>query len=446
MGVIPKSTPGEFRIIQDLSFPRNQPNKSSVNDDINTDDFQCDWGTFAACVLLVIAAPVGAEASVNDVEKAFRIIPVYPLDQPHLVVMWDGLLYLDHCTAFGTASSPGLFGRVADAGVRIFKRHGIQDVIKWVDDFVFWRYPSSTSTDGTHSYSYNESLIFNVAENLGLPWSRAKHTPFASTFTYNGFLWDIPARTVQLPPAKKKKYLARLSQWNSSHLVSIRETEQLVGTLNHCCLALPSGRSHLASLYRLSSKLSHCSSTFVRLPIPATVQTDISWWQHTLSAPFCGHTLTVPPPATDLTIFVDASTSWGVGLVINNRWTAWYLLSGWKSDGRDIGWAEMVAVELALCYLVAKGVSNVSIQLHSDNQGVVGALKAGFSRSHQQNHVLQRIVALFASSGIWADTVYVPTTDNVADGPSRGVFPPPSYKLPTVFSVSNHLAPYLRQA
>lgn len=445
MGAIPKSTPGEWRIIQDLSFPRSDPLLMSVNAEIDATDFQCDWGTFVSCVLLIINAPPGTEASVNDVEKAFRIIPVHPGDQPHLAVSWNSQIFLDHCTAFGAASSPGIFGRVADACVRIFKHHGVQEVIKWVDDFVFWRYPISQDSDGTYVYSYSETLIFSIADHLGWPWSQAKHTPFADTFTYNGFDWSISSRTVQLPSAKKTKYLARLASWTSGAAQNTKEAESLIGTLNHCCLAIPEGRSRLPALYRFRAHLSHTANPFVRLPIPSLVLSDLAWWTRTLSQPFCGSTLYIPPLATGLDIFVDASTSWGIGLVINGRWMAWYLRSGWRSEGRNIGWAEMVAVELAIRYLIAEGYENTRVCIQSDNQGVIGALQAGYSRSSQQNQVLQRIVDLFASSGVWADTTYVHTSCNLADGPSRGIFPV-AEKLPQHFTLPACLTTFVRRA
>lgn len=55
-------------------------------------------------------------------------------------------------------------------------------------------------------------------------------------------------------------------------------------------------------------------------------------------------------------ISVDASTSWGIVLVIDGQWQAWQLVPGWKSDGRDIGWAEMVAIEFVTHTVVAMGL------------------------------------------------------------------------------------------
>lgn len=126
-------------------------------------------------------------------------------------------------------------------------------------------------------------------------------------------------------------------------------------------------------------------------------------------------------PARDMGAFFDASTGWGIGLVLAGEWDHWRLRPGWKSDGRDIGWAEMVAVELGLLALAEAGVSNAHIVLHSDNKGVVGALDAGKSRGAQANRVLQRIVALMMKLDVWLTLEWVASAANPADAPSRGL-------------------------
>ena len=53
-----------------------------------------------------------------------------------------GLIHLDPVLNFRASPSPGIFGRVADAMVRILISQGIEAVIKWVDNFIFLCYPS----------------------------------------------------------------------------------------------------------------------------------------------------------------------------------------------------------------------------------------------------------------------------------------------------------------
>jgi hypothetical protein len=72
-----------------------------VNSEINSDDFPCNWGSFTEMFFLVGRAPPGTQASIYDVEGAFRCVPMRPEDQRHVVIMWMALLYIDHCFCFG---------------------------------------------------------------------------------------------------------------------------------------------------------------------------------------------------------------------------------------------------------------------------------------------------------------------------------------------------------
>lgn len=179
-----------------------------------------------------------------------------------------------------------------------------------------------------------------------------------------------------------------------------------------------SGR--LAGLYQFRAQFGQTRNTFVKLKPTARALQDAKWWLSRLSLDFCGRTIQVIPPEEDIQLFVDASSSWGIGLVVGERWRAWRLAEDWKSEGRDIGWAEMVAVELAVRWLAELGFQGRHVLIRSDNAGVVGALKAGFSRSTQQNRVLQRIVEKLLEEQFWVSTIWVASADNLADGPSRG--------------------------
>ena len=77
--------------------------------------------------------------------------------------------------------------------------------------------------------------------------------------------------------------------------------------------------------------------------------------------------------------WVDASSSWGVGLVFDGTWDAWKFSPGWDSDGRYIGWAEIVAIELGLLFAVHCGYTDTHFLIKSDNQGVILTIEGFYS-------------------------------------------------------------------
>ena len=443
LGSVPKSLDSiERRIVQDLSFPRNDPTRSSVNDQIDIEDFRCDWGTFNQIRTIVINAPAGSEAATLDVDAAFRCCPITPSQQRNFIVCWEDSYFIDHNAPFGATSAGGVFGRVADAKSAILDSVGLGPAKNWVDDFVFFRFPLVPSLEPP-IFSYSLSDIYSVAKRLGWPWKESKTRPFAPEFKYLGFIWSLPDKTVQIPESKKLRYLLKLEPWRDGQKFSRKDTESVLGTLVHCSLAVPDGRSRLPSISRFAASFNHFSSSFVRRSPNPSVIADIQWWRSRLSANFCGSTLSDPPPVSTVEFWVDASSSWGIGIVFDSWWDAWRLTPGWNTDGRNIGWAEFVAIELGLLFAVHKGFSNIHFLIKSDNQGVIHAIEGGKSRSPEQNTVLQRITHLLTQHRFWISSLYVPSLDNLADPPSRGLPALNRLHSPLSFTLPDRLQPFL---
>ena len=91
LGVIPKKTPGEFRLIHHLSYPGG----SSVNDGISPEFSSVRYATITDAIRHIRAAGTGCFLSKTDIKNAFRIIPVHPSDYNLLVIQWRGQYYFD---------------------------------------------------------------------------------------------------------------------------------------------------------------------------------------------------------------------------------------------------------------------------------------------------------------------------------------------------------------
>ena len=78
LGLVPKPHSSTFRLVQDWSFPRNDPDTQSVNSFINSDDFPTEWGTFSAASELILSLPPGCSSATFDISSAYRLVPVRP--------------------------------------------------------------------------------------------------------------------------------------------------------------------------------------------------------------------------------------------------------------------------------------------------------------------------------------------------------------------------------
>jgi len=103
---------------------------------------------------------------------------------------------------------------------------------------------TSTSPHSPHDalFAYCMADINGVSLELGIPWEKKKDVPFQNVFPFTSFSWNISAKTVSLPDAKKTKYLAMIEEWNSSAMHTLTETCKLYGKLLHACQIVPKGK------------------------------------------------------------------------------------------------------------------------------------------------------------------------------------------------------------
>lgn len=446
LSVVDKAgAPGKYRLVQNCSY-RNELGVS-VNMWIDPDDFPTEWGTAAEFAEIVATCAPGSQACSLDVDSAFRNIPIHPNHKPWLVIQVEnGSFYIDHVCPFGIASGCGLQGCIMDAIVDILAARGIHLTKKWVDDLSNVREPTGIDANGAWIYSHGVQDIFDVTAPLGVPWKAAKCFDYAFSVIYLGFLWDLPARTVSLPEEKRVRYLAKvealLAVIDAGKQVTYSDAMSVNGTLSHIAFVYPQGRAYLTSLSAFTAKFP--SRLALRWP-PHSLVSDLRWWLDTLRAPGVYRSLTPRGELRDLGISVDASTSWGVGVVIGGKVDAWKLRSGWKSERRDIGWAEMVAVELAVRHVEGMGLRDCDILVLSDNMGVVGAFTRGRSRNYQVNASIRRAAVIAMSLNIRFVVNYVSTDANVADPVSRGKSDPSAARLPLI-ALPEELLPFLDHA
>ena len=147
------------------------------------------------------------------------------------------------------------------------------------------------------------------------------------------------------------------------------------------------------------------------------------WWKSILSTPGGSRSL-IPHCAIDPDIWVNASSSWGIGLVVGKRWSAWHLLPGWNLNDRDIGWAESVALKLAVLWLVEQKYSDCEITVRGDKTGVIGAFNKACSHNTSQNAMIHRIASCLIPFNTSIVLVYVTSLENRADSVSHSILGP----------------------
>jgi hypothetical protein len=147
--------------------------------------------------------------------------------------------------------------------------------------------------------------------------------------------------------------------------------------------------------------------------------TDLRWWLTELEKPYVYRELKLRGAIQDLGIYVDASTSWGIGIIVQGRWASFKLRPDWKKEGRDICWLETLALELLFYFLEAMDLKDVHLLIHSDNQGAIGALDKGRSPNYHINLSIRRLYTVLVPQFITPLRKFVPSEDNPADSIPR---------------------------
>jgi hypothetical protein len=477
LSLVPKpGKPGKFRAVH--NFSHSTKSFSSINSGINAEDYPCTWGTFEVVCLSISRLPPGSQASVRDVATAYRTIPANYTQWPGLVIRLESNASDDNFAIntnnnFGLTSAGGVYGLVADAGADILRANGIGPLSKWVDDHIFFRIPRThlelynanraqwqreiqanggqirngsrlwyrgkVMPDGAHEefdedcstrlrifasedceYAYKDSDIDSISNGLGIVWETSKTVPFNFSIPYLGFIWDLKDRTVTIPDSKKHKYLAAVEEWEKRPTHVLLEVQKLYGKLLHATLVVPAGRAYLTSLETMLGIFR--DRPFMPRTPPRHTPADLKWWKHLLQRPIISRPIPKPMPIVDFEAYSDASSGVGIAITIGEEWRAWILVPGWKSGGRDIGWAEAVGFEFLVRYLTLRTSAGTHIKVYGDNLGVVEGWWNGRSRNRQINTIFRRIHEMSHQHDCTIHTRYVPSEQNPADGPSRGIY------------------------
>ena len=226
-----------------------------------------------------------------------------------------------------------------------------------------------------------------ISTRLGVPWERSKDIPFQSVVPFIGFDWDLDNKRVTLQEKKKKKYLGALEEWRRRATHTLDDVQSLYGKLLHTCLVVPEGRAYLTKLEKMLA-IFHDAPHKPQHP-PRSTDSDLLWWLRTLSKPALCREVPGAFEVIDVQAYSDASSSWGIGVVIRNQWRAWTLKPGWNVDGRDITWAEAVGMELLIREVLREAPRGAKFKIYGDNRGVVEGWWSGRSRNTQANEIFK---------------------------------------------------------
>ena len=281
LALIPKSgQPGKFRLITNLSSPLNR----SVNDGIDPNLCSLKYAGIDQAILFLRQLGQGTLLAKIDLQNAYRMVPVHPLDQHLTGIKWNNTTYRDTALSFGLRSAPKIFTAVADALAWAMLTNGAANFLHYLDDFLFMGPAGNSST------KCSLQIALETCEQVGFPVSNKQTVHPTHKLTFLGIEIDTVAGTLALPPDKLLRLRALLLEWQDRRAAKKKDLLSLLGHLSHASTVVRPGRVFVRHLIDAST-LATAPHHLVRLS--QQYRADLTWWLE--FGPDLGWTLAMAP-------------------------------------------------------------------------------------------------------------------------------------------------------
>lgn len=408
IGVVPKRTPGEFRLIQHLSSPRG----SSVNDSIDKDECNVSYTSFDRAVDMIGKLGLKSFMGKADIKSAFRLLPVHPVDFDLLGMCIDGKFYYDRCMPMGCAISCAMFERFSSFLEDCCRRIAVtEQVLHYLDDFFF----------AASSFEECQRIMLcfqNMCKDFGVPLALEKTEGPTRVITYLGLEIDTKLCQVKVPADKLEALSCMICNFSTKSKLTLRQLQSLIGSLNFVCKAVGPGRAFLRRLIDMTRGV---SQPHHRIRLTSGAKADLAAWEAFLEH-FNGTVMFADNVWRDnncLQFYTDAAASIGLGIYFEGCWAQ----AKWPEYVREANFSIAVLELLPIVvgvHLWGDRLNGKRVTFWSDNQSVVAVINKQSSNCKIIMRLIRHFVVLCLRWNIWFKAMYVPGhTNEIADSLSR---------------------------
>lgn len=367
LGLVPKKTSGQHRMIHDLSYPKWG---QSVNSTISPGSATVQYELLDDAINILHKVGRGALVAKADIEAAFRLIPLHPNSYHLTGFSWEGLYYFDRALPFGASTSCATFEKFSTALQWILQHHfQVPHVSHIIDDFMFFG-PANTKV--THR---SLQKFFILAEDLGIPVKQDKTVLPSTRVELHGIQVDTVDWTLTLPEDKKTEALAKIASIRKKQKTTLQELQSLIGTLNFATKVIVPGRAFLRRLIDLTVNVRNSTH---HIHLNSAARADLQAWSIFLEH-FNGKYMISDPswlPASAIKLHV-ASGPDGFAVVFGRRWAR----SRWNPT-----YSKYPATPNILCPITvairlwANDLANHNLQIYSESQDCSTAINSSTSK------------------------------------------------------------------
>lgn len=400
LGLVPKKSPGEFRLIHHLSYPEG----NSINSNIPQEFCTVQYQSIDTAIAIIKQLGKGALLAKTDIENAYKQVPIHPEDYELLGFMVDEKFYYDKTLPFGLSYSCNLFEKFSTAIQWILEnKFSVTHCVHILDDFLFVGPPRSSTC-------YSALMAFyTLARDIGLPIKAEKTVYPTTTLTFLGLELDTLKFEVRLPTDKLESMKSEIRKFQNKTTASLQELQSLIGLLNFACRVVPPGRPFLRRIINLTIGLQKPKQQ-KRLDNEAIA--DLKAWAIFLEN-FNGKAFFpsgISHSSSSLHLFTDASNI-GFGCTFGRKWFFGKFEPQWLNY--HISVREFLPIVIAF-ETWGSTFQNSSVVLHCDNSAVVQVINKTSSKDTNLMILMRRLMVLSLKNNIHFSARHFPGVYNTA--------------------------------
>lgn len=249
---------------------------TSVNDLLNWSQRTVSYTAFDKMVRMFRLIGRGGWLFKIDFEKAYRMLPMHPMDWPFLGIRAGGKHLLDTRLMFGAGEAPSEFSSFADCLKWDMQAHlGLKWLEHYLDDFVGGA-QSEKSARLALDTALTELGILGVCVNM----SRVE---LAQHLVVLGIEVDMENMTVSVPGKKVDSLCSmidRLCAEEGKKGMSLAELRTLSGLIGSCAMVVRQGRMYTQEIHDVLA-LAESTRKGVRV-LPPAMLAELRWWKDVL--------------------------------------------------------------------------------------------------------------------------------------------------------------------
>lgn len=380
LGIVPKKTPNEFRMIHHLSYPKGTG--TSVNEGIPKHHATVSYARVDDAVHKLKRVGRGSFLAKTDIESAFRIIPIHPDDYELLGFKWKDEFYYDRCLPMGASSSCNIFEIFSTALEWLaVTKCKCGTIVHILDDFLF-------IGRNYHEAYFALQNFQKLCALIGIPLSQPKTFLPEQIMSFMGITLDSVRMEARLPDDKLDRARALLRHFQDKRSCTLQQLLSLIGFLNFACMVVTPGRTFLRRLINLSVGV---PQLHYHIRISRDAQKDMALWLEFLEH-FNGRSFFLWDQAissTELQLFTDASAAFGYGAVYGNKWFLGAFPTSWKRV--NITFLELYPIVLSV-EIWGHLWQNHRIICITDNEALVAILNKKTSKVQSIMFLVRKLV------------------------------------------------------